>query len=319
MEEAYTLEAVLAARARIAPHVRETPVLTSAALNAHAGCTLFFKCENFQKTGSFKARGACNAVLSLSQAEAARGVVTHSSGNHGQALAYAAGLRGIHARIVMPVNAPETKRAAALAYGAEIIACEATNAARQATADRVAAETGALFIHSSNDPAVICGQGTLALELLEQAPSLDLVLVPVGGGGLAGGVGAAMHGLRPETRVVGVEPAGADDAYRSLQEGRILPSLHPDTIADGLRTALGSHTFPLIQARLSEIVTVSDAAIVEAMRLIWQRMKIVIEPSAAVPLAGLLEGKVDAAGKRVGVVLSGGNVDLDALPWPALE
>ena len=300
---------------RIASYIHRTPVLTSHTLDERFGAHLFFKCENFQKTGSFKFRGACNAIFSMSEADAAKGVVTHSSGNFGQALARAASIRGIHARIVMPSTASATKRDAAIAYGGEIVPCEPTNEARKRTADRVIRETGALLIHSSNDLPIIFGQGTAAMELAEEAGQLDLVLAPVGGGGLLSGTALAVRGLSTGTAVAGVEPSGADDAYRSLKQGEILPSLNPKTIADGLLTSLGSNTFPIIQQHVREIVTVDDGAIIESMRLLWKRLKVVIEPSSAVPLAALLEKKLDVKGQRVGIILSGGNVDLDNLPW----
>ncbi len=303
------------AAARIAPYAHRTPVLTCRSIDERAQASVFLKCENFQRVGAFKFRGACNAVFSLTDAAAARGVATHSSGNHAQALALAARLRGIPAHIVMPTTSPSVKKAAVAGYGGLITFCEPTLAARESTLARVAAESGAEVVHPYNDRRVICGQGTATLELLTEHPDLDVVLAPVGGGGLLSGTAIAASGLSPRTRVVGVEPEMADDAYRSLQAGRILPAENPRTIADGLRTSLGELTFAVIRERVEKIVTVSEAAIVEAMRFVWERAKIVIEPSSAVPVAALLDGKLDVRGKRVGVILSGGNVDLGALPW----
>jgi threonine dehydratase len=276
---------------------------------------LYFKCENFQKVGAFKFRGACNAVFSLSDQEASRGVGTHSSGNHAAALALAARLRGVPAYIVMPENASEVKKAAVSGYGAQIFLCQPSEAGREERMAEVLEETSATFVHPSNDPLVIAGQGTAALELLEEVPDLDVVMAPVGGGGLLSGTALAVAGLSPDTRVIGAEPEGADDAYRSLQVGRIIPSVNPQTVADGLLTSLGSNTFPIIRERVEQIVTVSEEAIIAGMRHAWERMKIVIEPSAAVPVGALLERKVDLSGLRIGVILSGGNVALGKLPW----
>lgn len=308
-------DSVQEAARRIDPYVHRTPVLTNASLNRLVNAELFFKCENFQKVGAFKFRGACNAVFSLSAEEVSRGVGTHSSGNHAAALALAARLRGVPAFIVMPTNASEVKVAAVAGYGAQIFTCEPTEAGRTERIAEVLKETGATFIHPSDDPLVIAGQGTAALELLEEVPDLDVVMAPVGGGGLLSGTALAATGLSPETRVVGVEPEGADDAYRSLQKGRIIPSINPQTVADGLLTSLGDNTFPIIQRHVEQIVTVSEEAIVAGMRHVWERMKLVIEPSAAVPVGALLEAKVDLSRLRIGVILSGGNVDLDKLPW----
>ena len=309
------LAAIRAARERIRQHVRRTPVLSSGALDAIVGARLVFKCENLQEIGAFKARGACNAVLSLSDAEAARGVVTHSSGNHGAALAWAASRRGIPAWVVMPANAPETKQANVRAYGGTIRYCEATVAAREATCAAVQAETGATLVHPYNDWNVIAGQGTAALELLEDVPGLDAVIAPVGGGGLLSGTAIAAKSIEPTIKVYGAEPAGADDAARSLRSGRIEPQTDPRTIADGLRSSLGEKTFAVIRARADGIGTASEEAIVAAMRLLWEKLKVVVEPSAAVPLACLLERSIAVERLRVGVILSGGNVDLDRLPW----
>ncbi len=316
-EYAADLEAVRAAARRIAGLAHRTPVHTCAALDVAAGRRLFLKCENFQKVGAFKFRGACNAVMSLSDEAAARGVATHSSGNHAQALALAARMRAIPCHVVMPSNAPSVKRRAVEGYGARVIECEPSVAAREATADRVVAETGATFVHPYDHPDVIAGQGTAALELLEEVPDLDAVVAPVGGGGLLSGTCIAARGLRDEIRVFGAEPSGADDAARSLAAGRIIPQTAPDTIADGLLTSLGELTWPILRDRLAGIVTVSDDETVAAMRLVWERAKLVIEPSAAVAVAAVLSGRLpDADGlERVGVVLSGGNVELDRLPW----
>jgi threonine dehydratase len=300
---------------RIAPHVHRTPVLTCSSLDRMVGAELFFKGENFQRVGAFKFRGACNAVFSLSDEEVSRGVGTHSSGNHAAALALAARLRGVPAFIVMPENASEVKKKAVAGYGAQIFSCEPTGAGRAERMAEVLAETGATFIHPSNDPLVIAGQGTAALELLEEVSDLDVVMAPVGGGGLLSGTALAAAGLSPGVRVIGAEPEGADDAYRSLQEGRIIPSVNPRTVADGLLTSLGDNTFRIITEHVEQIVTVSEEAIIAGMRHVWERMKIVIEPSAAVPVGALLEGKLDLSSLRVGVILSGGNVDLDKLPW----
>jgi threonine dehydratase len=309
------LEAIRAAAERIRPYAHRTPVLTCSSLDAMAGAELFFKCENLQKVGAFKFRGAANTVFSLSEKEASAGVATHSSGNHAQALALAARLRGIPSHIVMPENSPKVKVAAVRGYGARIVFCAPTQKDREQTLERVVAETGATFIHPYNNPGIIAGQGTCALELLEQVSDLDLVMAPVGGGGLLSGTALSCHYLRPEVRVIAGEPKGADDAFRSLRDGRIYPSENPQTVADGLRTSLGTLTFPIIRRYVERIVTVEEESIVAAMRHVWERMKVLIEPSAAVPLAAILEGGVEAVGKRIGIILSGGNVDLDSLPW----
>ncbi len=305
------------AAARLRSQVHHTPVLTCQSLDRLSGARLFFKCENLQKVGAFKFRGASNAVLSLPEAAVRKGVATHSSGNHAAALALAARLRGVKSFIVMPRNAPAIKKAAVAGYGAEIVFCEPTLEAREAALSQVAARTGAVFVHPYNDPLVISGQGTAALELLNEIDDLDAVLAPVGGGGLMSGTALAAAGASPKTRVIAAEPEMADDAFRSLKEGRIVPSVNPKTIADGLRTQLGELTFALISAHVAEIITVSEAAIVQAMRLVWERMKLVIEPSAAVPLAAVVKRKEDFQSQRVGIILSGGNADLDHLPWAA--
>jgi threonine dehydratase len=310
-----TFDDVRAAHARIKDHVHRTPVMTSSTLNEKAGAQLFFKCENLQKVGAFKARGATNAVALLSDEEAKRGVVTHSSGNHAAALARAAKLRNIPAYIVMPSNSPQAKQASVRRYGAEIIFCEPTLAARESTAESVVERTGAAFIHPYNDLRVMAGQGTAAVELLQQVPDLDDILCPVGGGGLLSGVAVASHGINANIRVFGVEPKGADDAARSLATGRLQSSIAPATIADGLRGALGEYPFAEIQRHVAGIVTVSEQEIVHAMRTIWEVLKIIVEPSGAVPYGALVDGQMDLAGRRVGIVLSGGNLDLDTLPW----
>jgi threonine dehydratase len=309
------LRAIRAAAERIRPYAHRTPVLTCSSLDTMAGAELFFKCENLQKVGAFKFRGAANTVFSLSEKEASAGVATHSSGNHAQALALAARLRGIPAHIVMPENSPKVKVAAVRGYGARIVFCAPTQKDREQTLERVVAETGATFIHPYNNPGIIAGQGTCALELLEQVSDLDLVMAPVGGGGLLSGTALSCHYLRPEVRVIAGEPKGADDAFRSLRDGRIYPSENPQTVADGLRTSLGTLTFPIIRRYVERIVTVEEESIVAAMRHVWERMKVLIEPSAAVPLAAILEGGIETGGKRIGIILSGGNVDLDSLPW----
>ena len=307
--------AIRAAHARIAPYVQRTPVLTCASLDEMVGARLFFKCENFQKVGAFKARGACNAVFSLSAEAAARGVVTHSSGNHGAALAYAAQRRGIPAFVVMPENAAKIKQANVAHFGATIRLCAPTQAAREQACIDVQRETGATLVHPYDDVHVIAGQGTAALELLDAVPDLDAIMAPVGGGGLLSGTAIAASALRPGIAIYGAEPAGADDAARGFVSGKVEPLPHPDTIADGLRATLSERTLFAIRRHAAAIPTASDAAIARAMRLTWERMKIVIEPSSAVPLACLLEGTVPVSGKRVGVIVSGGNVDLDRLPW----
>ena len=315
MNTTLTLADIRAAHARIADKIHRTPVLTSATLDALCGAQLFFKCENFQKIGAFKARGATNAVFALTEAEAANGVATHSSGNHAAALARAARLRGIPAHSVMPSNAPKTKIESVRRNGGIIVFCEPTLVAREAACAKIIAETGARLVHPFDDYAVMAGQGTATLELLEQAPDLDLIIVPVGGGGLLCGTAVAAKGARPGIRVIAAEPAGADDAARSVAAGRLIPLEQAATIADGLRTSLSARTFPLIQQQVDGIVTVSEESIVAAMRRIWEVLKIIIEPSCAVPYAAVMDEKIDVSGKRVGIILTGGNVDLDALPW----
>jgi len=310
-----TIDDIRAAARRIAPYIHRTPVATCASIDAFAGASLFFKCENLQKVGAFKARGATNAVFCLGDDEAANGVCTHSSGNHAAALARAAGLRGIPAFIVMPSTAPPVKKAAVAGYGARITECEPTLEARETTLAEVQGRTGATFVHPYDDVRVIAGQGTAALEILEQVPDLDVVMPPVGGGGLASGTTVTVSTLRPEIEIWGAEPAGADDAYRSLRDGRIHPSVSPRTIADGLLTSLSERTFRILSGGLAGIVTADEETIVRAMRLLWERAKLLVEPSAAVPLAAVLADPEHFAGRRVGLILSGGNVDLDHLPW----
>ena len=312
---ALTWNLIQEARARIAGKVNLTPVLTSATLDARAGAQLFFKCENFQKSGSFKARGASNAVFALSPEQASHGVATHSSGNHAAALARAARLRGVPAYIVMPDNASKAKRAAVARYGGQITDCESTLAARESTARQLVADSGATLVHPYDDLRVMAGQGTAVVELLEQVADLDLILCPVGGGGLLSGTAVAAKSVQPGTRVLGVEPAGADDAARSLRAGRILPSVKPDTIADGLRSSLGERPFAEIRRLVDDILTVPDEAIVRAMRELWEVMKIIVEPSGAVPYAALAAHPGALRGRRVGLILSGGNLDLERLPW----
>ena len=303
------LQDIRSAHQRIRPYIHKTPVMTCTALNLITGAKLFFKCENFQKTGAFKFRGACNAIFSLSGQEASRGVVTHSSGNHAGALALAALKRGIGARIVMPSDASAVKIAAVKSYGGIITFCEPTLTSRENAAEQIIKETGAILIHPSNDYRIIAGQATAALELVEEIENLDFLLAPVGGGGLLSGTVIAAKGLNPKIKVMGCEPKNADDAYRSIKAGRIIPSENPNTIADGLRTSLGDKTFPIIRDLVDEIVLATEEEIITAMRYIFERMKIVAEPSAAVPLAVLLSNQINVTDKNVGIIISGGNVD----------
>ncbi|HET6725179.1 MAG TPA: pyridoxal-phosphate dependent enzyme [Gammaproteobacteria bacterium] len=303
------------AAARLHGKAHVTPVHTCTHIDDLTGARVFFKCENLQRIGAFKFRGATNAILSLSDNEAARGVATHSSGNHGQAVALAAKLRGIPAYVVMPNNVAAIKRAAVAGYGAQVIDCEPTAADRDRALEQVATETGAYVVHPYDDWRVMAGQGTAAKELCEAIPNLDLVMTPVSGGGLLAGTATSVKHLAPTARVIGAEPAGADDAWQSFRAGRRIIDIKPHTIADGLRAIIGEKPFSVIRERVDDIVRVDDAATIRAMRLVWERMKLVIEPSAAVPVAALLEGAVDTIGLRVGVILSGGNVDLDRLPW----
>jgi threonine dehydratase len=309
------LAAMRSAHARIAPYVHRAPVLTCRSLDTEAGAALHFKCENFQKIGAFKARGAASAVFALADSDARKGVVTHSSGNHGAALAYAARARGIPAWIVMPENAPRVKQQNVRRFGATIRFCAPTVAAREEACAEVRRETGAILVHPFDNVDVIAGQGTAVLELLEAVPDLDIVIAPVGGGGLLSGTGIAARSLRPAMRVYGAEPANADDAARSFRSGRVEALPPTVTIADGLRTTLSIRTLAAIRTHVAAIGTASEETIVRAMRMIWERMKIVIEPSAAVPFACLLERSFDVSGAKVGIIVSGGNVDLDRLPW----
>jgi len=314
---AANLDDVRAAARRIAGYVHRTPVVTCAALDKLAGRKLLFKCENLQKVGAFKFRGACSAVFRLPPAEARAGVVTHSSGNHAQALALAASVRGIEAHVVMPDDAPAVKRRAVEGYGATIYPCAPNLAAREARAAEGIAKTGAILIPPYDHPDVIAGQGTAGLELMEQAEVPDAVVAPIGGGGLVSGVSIAVKGVNPDVRVFAAEPDGADDAARSLAAGRLIPQTAPNTVADGLLTSLGQWTWPIVRDHVEKVVTVTDRQIISAMRLVWERMKLIIEPSAAVAVAAVLTDEFKSLGDiaRVGVLLSGGNVDLDRLTW----
>ncbi len=311
-----TFSDIQEAHAKIKDRIHRTPVLTNRQVDERTGSKVFFKCENFQRVGAFKFRGACHAVFSLTEETAQKGVATHSSGNHAQAIALAARMRNIPANIVMPENSPEVKKRAVAGYGADITYCEPTQQARESTLEKVVKKTGATFIHPYNENRIIAGQGTSALELLEDYPDLDVILVPVGGGGLASGTAIAASGMRPEVKVIGCEPEIADDAYLSLKKGKLQPSKNTQTVADGLRTGLGELTFACLQQHLHSIVTVSEEEIVSAMRYIWERMNIIIEASCAVPVAALFNDKIDnAEGKKIGIIITGGNVDLDNLPW----
>ncbi len=309
------LNTIRSADKRIRPYIHRTPVLTSSRLNEASGASLFFKCENFQKIGAFKARGATNAVFSLDDATARSGVATHSSGNHGAAVARGAKLRGIPAHIVMPSNSAKVKIRAVESYGAHIVFCEPTEEAREVACAEVIKKTGATLIHSFENEDVMAGQGTAAMELLEDVPDLDLVMCPVGGGGLLSGTAIAGKSMRPKIKVIAVEPQNVDDAAQSFRAGRRLVTEKKFTMADGLRTNIGEPNFAITQRYVDDIVTVSEEAIVSAMRTIWETMKIIIEPSAAVPYAAIQEAKIDVNANRVGIILTGGNVDLDALPW----
>jgi threonine dehydratase len=303
------------AHKRIQPFAHRTPVLTSSYFNEKTGASLFFKCENFQKIGAFKFRGAFNAISKLSDSDGKKGIVTHSSGNHAQAVALAARMNGYSATIVMPENAPKVKVNAVRDYGAEIIFCENTTEAREAAAQKVIDETGAIFIHPYNHPDVIAGQGTAAKELLADHPGLDIIMAPVGGGGLISGTAIWAKHYKPGIKVIGAEPKWADDAYRSFKSGKIEPVLRTDTVADGLRTSLGELTFQAIQTNVDDIVTTSEGVIIQTMRDIWERMKIIIEPSCAVPLAAIIENEMAIENFKIGIILTGGNVDLENLPF----
>jgi threonine dehydratase len=310
-----TYDDVLAAHERITPHIHRTPVLTSSFMDSLTGAKLFFKCENFQKAGAFKVRGASNAVFGLTEAEAAKGVCTHSSGNHALSLSYAAGRRGIPCHVVMPRTAPQAKKDAVRGYGGIITECEPSTTSREAVFAGVQAATGGNFVHPYNDPRVIAGQGTCSRELMEQTGGLDMVIAPIGGGGMISGTCLTLSTLAPEVQILAAEPEQADDAYRSFKAGHIIADDAPVTVADGLKVPLKDLTWHFVQAHVTDILTASEAEIVAAMKLTWQRMKILIEASCSVPLAVILKNPGVFAGKRVGVILTGGNVDLDALPW----
>lgn len=309
------VEAINEAAKRIAPYIHRTPVITSLSINDILNSQLFFKCENFQKVGAFKYRGATNAIHQLSPTQLQNGVATHSSGNHAQALALAAKIKNIEAHIVMPANAPKIKKDAVIGYGANVIECDPTLEAREETLNRVIKDKKAHFIHPYNNFHIIEGQATSAKELIEDVPNLDYLIAPVGGGGLLSGTSLSVKYFSPNTRTIGAEPTGADDAYRSFIAGKIIPSINPDTIADGLLTSLGNLTFPIIKAHVEQILTVKDSVTIEAMKLIWQRMKIIVEPSAAVPLAVVMNNQRLFKGKKIGIILSGGNIDFDTLPF----
>jgi len=315
MQQILDFAAIRAAAGRIAPYVRRTPVMRCPRLDAEIGAEVFFKCENLQEMGAFKLRGASNAVLSLADTALTKGVATHSSGNHGAALALAAKRRGVTVCVVMPDNASAFKRHAVEGYGARVIYCEPTQAGREAALQKYVDETGATVVHPYNDAAIMAGQGTAALELHQEVPGLEVVMAPLGGGGLLSGTAVATRALRPQAKVYGAEPMGADDAWRSLQAGHVVPVARPDTVADGLRATIGSLTFEVIRSDTDGVLRVEDADTIAAMRFVWEHMKIVIEPSAAVPVAALRRGLAEVRGKRVGVILSGGNLDLDHIPW----
>ena len=306
---------IVQAANRIKPYIHNTPVLSSENLNTLFQADIFFKCENFQKAGAFKSRGAINAVFSLAETELTNGVCTHSSGNHAAALSRAAKLRNIKAYIVMPENSSKVKIEAVKNYGGEITFCSASLQSREETLQKIKDETSAIEIHPYNDYRIIAGQSTAAKELIEEIGKPDIIIAPVGGGGLLSGTALSTKYMSPKTKVIAAEPLGANDAFRSFYENRFIPSIDPDTIADGLLTSLGSLTYPIIKEFVDQIVTVSEDAIIQAMKLIWERMKIIVEPSSAVPLAAILENKINHQGKRIGIIISGGNVDLNNLPW----
>ncbi|MEK6216554.1 MAG: pyridoxal-phosphate dependent enzyme [Boseongicola sp.] len=310
-----TFDDVVAAHERIKPYIHRTPVLTSSFLNNLTGAELFFKCENFQKAGAFKVRGASNAVFGLSETGARNGVCTHSSGNHALSLSYAAGRRGIPCNVVMPHTAPQAKKDAVIGYGGIITECEPSTSSREAVFAEVQAATGGDFVHPYNDPRVIAGQGTCSRELMDQTGGLDAVVAPIGGGGMISGTCLTLSNIAPETQVIAAEPEQADDAYRSFKAGHIIADDAPVTVADGLKVPLKELTWHFVSSHVTDILTASEEEIIEAMKLIWKRMKIVMEPSSAVPLATILKNKDWFANKRVGVIITGGNVDLDALPW----
>ena len=303
------------AHERIAPYIHKTPVLTSTFFNDLTGADLFFKCENFQKAGAFKVRGACNAVFGLDDEKAKTGVATHSSGNHALSLSYAAGRRGIPATVVMPRTAPQAKKDAVRGYGGTIVECEPSTSSREAVFAEVVAETGQEFVHPYNDPRVIAGQATCSRELIEQVSDLDAVVAPIGGGGMVSGTCLTLSNVAPDIKIYAAEPKNADDAYRSLKAGHIIADDAPETVADGLKVPLKDLTWHFVSNHVTDILTATEQEIVDAMKLTWQRMKIVMEPSSAVPLATILKNKDIFAGKRVGIIITGGNVDLDKLPW----
>ena len=303
------------AHVRIAPYIHRTPVLTSSYLNGLTGADLYFKCENFQKAAAFKVRGASNAVFGLTEAQAAKGVATHSSGNHGLSLAYAAGRRGIACTVVMPRSAPRAKKDAVKGYGGSVVECEPSTSSREAVFAEVVAKTGAEFVHPYNDPRVIAGQATCALELNEQVPGLDIVIAPIGGGGMISGTCLTLSTVASKVKIYAAEPKQADDAARSFRAGHIIADDAPETVADGLTVPLKELTWHFVQKHVSDILTAEEDEIIDAMKMIWKRMKIVIEPSSAVPLATILRNPRIFSGKRVGVIITGGNVDLDKLPW----
>ncbi|MAN15714.1 MAG: serine dehydratase [Dinoroseobacter sp.] len=312
-----TYEDMLEAHERIKPHIRQTPVRESDYLNQLTGAKLFFKCENFQEPGAFKVRGASNAVFGLDEEQAKLGVATHSSGNHASCLSYAAMKRGIPCNVVMPKTAPQAKKDTVARYGGKITECEPSTTSREETFAKVQAETGGDFVHPYNDPRVIAGQGTCARELVEQTGGLDMVVAPIGGGGMISGTCLTLATLAPETQVIAAEPEQADDAYRSFKAGHIIADDAPKTVADGLLVPLKDLTWHFVSNHVTEIYTASDAEIIDAMKLIWKHVRVVAEASSAVPLAIILKNKDAFAGKRVGVILTGGNVDLDKLPWMA--
>lgn len=310
-----TYDDVQTAHERIKPYIHRTPILTSTYFNERTGAELFFKCENFQKAGAFKVRGACNAVFGLDDAQAAKGVATHSSGNHGLSLSYAAGRRGIKATVVMPRTAPEAKKEAVRGYGGTVVECEPSTTSREAVFAEVVAETGADFVHPYNDPRVIAGQGTCSKEMIEELGTLDALVAPIGGGGMISGSCLTLSNISPDTKIYAAEPKNADDAYRSFKAGHIIADDAPVTVADGLKVPLKERTWHFVSNFVTDIFTATEEEIIDAMYLTWQRMKIVMEPSCAVPLAIILKNPDVFAGKKVGVVITGGNVDLKKLPW----
>jgi len=310
-----TYDDAVAAHERIAPYIHRTPVLTSTYFNNETGAELFFKCENFQKAGAFKARGASNAVFGLSDDAANKGVATHSSGNHGLSLSYAAGRRGIPVTVVMPRTAPDAKKDAVQGYGGRVVECEPSTSSREAVFAEVVAETGAEFVHPYNDARVIAGQATCSKELVEEVGDLDAVIAPIGGGGMISGSCLTLSNISPTTKIYAAEPKNADDAYRSFKAGHIIADDAPDTVADGLKVPLKELTWHFVSSHVEDILITTEEEIIDAMRLVWQRMKIVIEPSSAVAIAAVLNNRPIFAGKRVGVIFTGGNVDLGKLPW----